>query len=274
LIFCSLESDALRKGPPSIDTEALNKLVGSAPKVFETLQEMSGDPSMLQSTVDEARREIKNIVKPIPEGLQTLKYKVLSRKSRFEIREYDSYSICTTEESMEAGRSFNVLADYIFGNANESGEKLSMTTPVITQMQEVGAGVDRMSFILSDGKTSADAPAPTDSRVKVTDVPVEVVAYMEFPGIATEKEAKLQSRLLEDYLQKEGVDFDKASLKVFQYNPPYTLPWLRTNAITFRITGSFFSDDTPVRDNEKGKGKDDDSEEGGYTSSPEAGDQE
>ena len=226
----------------------------------KSLREISGDPSMLQSTLDEARREIKNIVKPIPEGLETLKYKVLLRKPHFEIREYENYSICSTEESMEEGKPFTILADYIFGNANDRSEKLSMTTPVITQTPDIGVDIERLSFVLSDRKTSANAPGPTDSRVKIMDVPKEVVAYMEFPGIATMKENKLQSDLLREYLKDESIDFELSSMKVFQYNPPYTLPWLRTNAVLFRVTGSFL-EDTKV-----------DNDENGYFTSPEAGD--
>lgn len=260
ITFPFLSVEAIRRGPPQIDTEAISKVFFAAPKLIESLREISSDPSMLQSTVDEARREIKNIVKPIPEGLETLKYKVLVRKPRFEIREYEEYSICSTEESMEAGKSFTILADYIFGNANNRSEKLSMTTPVITQTQGIGVDRERMSFVLSDKKTSANAPEPTDLRVKITDVPMEVVAYMEFPGIATKKEINLQSELFSKYLQDEGIEVERVSMKIFQYNPPYTLPWLRTNAILFRVTGSFL-EDTKV-----------DSDEFGYFTSPEAGD--
>ena len=122
-----------------------------------------------------------------------------------------------------------------------------------------------MSFVLSDGETSETAPFPKDSsRIALSDEPGQTLAYMEFPGIATDSEVQLQSSLLVNSLNADGIEFDPRSMKVFQYNPPYTLPWLRTNAVTYRILQDYESE-VDDDDNETAKKR-------GYYSSPEAGD--
>ena len=75
--------------------------------------------------------ELKNVVKSVPVGLQTPSYTTLAKNDEYEIRKYDQYSVCTTtdEENGGQGNSFNVLADYIFGEGNVDNMEMSMTTP-------------------------------------------------------------------------------------------------------------------------------------------------
>ena len=49
-----------------------------------------------------------------PEGLETPKYEVLAEKGAWEVREYQEFSVCSTEMQNGPG-AFNTLAGYIFG---------------------------------------------------------------------------------------------------------------------------------------------------------------
>ncbi|KAG6385568.1 hypothetical protein SASPL_154404 [Salvia splendens] len=106
-----------------------------------------------------------------------------------------------------ASRSFNVLAEYLFGkNTKEKsmemttpvftrqvrseaeGEKMDMTTPVITR---------RMSFVMPS-KYGSDLPLPKDSSVSIKEVPKRIVAVVAFSGFVTDDEvARRESRLWE-----------------------------------------------------------------------------
>jgi SOUL heme-binding protein len=92
-----------------------------------------------------------------------------------------------------------------------------------------------MEFVLPSGVNSATAPVPKSEKITIKDVPAEVLAVREFPGFATDGEVSRQRAMLEDALLADGVIYDNLSFKVFQYNPPYTLPWLRRNEVTLSI---------------------------------------
>lgn len=235
---------ALFSSGPKVAQQVLEEAGGpagiakQAQEAVEKITEISQDPSALQYTIDEVRREVKNIVKSTPEGLEAPDYQILKKTDNYEIREYAPYSLVSTsiesneemaEETMANGNGFNKLAKYILEGENAEEEKMSMTTPVITNR-------DTMSFVMPSGFTAENAPAPTDADLQVQDVPKQIVAVREFTGLVTEKESAKQRAALEDSLLADGLEFDNLSFKTLQYNPPYTLPWIRRNEVTLIVT--------------------------------------
>jgi hypothetical protein len=101
-----------------------------------------------------------------------------------------------------------------------------------------------MSFILSQGLTADTAPIPRNMSVSLRDIPSEILAYKEFSGIATEAEIERQRSFLQDALRMDNIMYNQDTLKVYQYNPPQTLPWLRTNAVSFQLVD--YSDPTII----------------------------
>ena len=178
-----------------IGPKAINDIIKTAPEkvdeLITTARDLSSDPSMMQSTVDEFRKEVRNIFLSTPEGLQTPVYTVEKVTDSYEIRKYATYSVVSTQlkssdetsvrdadhemlDPINSGNGFNTLATYLFGK-NIRKEKMSMTTPVIIE-----SGV--MEFVLPDGLTTQTAPTPETEDVVIRDVPVETVAVREFPG--------------------------------------------------------------------------------------------
>ena len=232
------------KGP----TELSNDLIKRGQDVITTVRDISQDPSMLQSTIDDIRRELKNVVKSTPIGIDEPSYTVEKVvEDSYEIRRYDGYAICSisAEESsgsqsvetpildiVSSSRSFNTLASYIFGE-NADDRKLTMTTPVILESAD-GNGV--MSFVLPRGVTAESAPLPNSEKIALRDIsPGNLVAVRTFTGIATEGEVNRQKAKLEEALKGDDVEYDASSFKVLQYNPPYTVPWVRRNEVSFSL---------------------------------------
>merc|ERR1712146_278009 len=130
---------------------------------------------------------------------------------------------------------FNNLAGYILEGKNSEEEKMSMTTPVIMDR-------DTMSFVIPSGRSADEAPCPSNTDITVTDVPKQIVAVREFTGLVTEKESAKQRAALEDALVRDNFDFDNLSFKTLQYNPPYTLPWVRRNEVLLVVTSPVAKD--------------------------------
>lgn len=269
----------VEKGPTAVSEDLLKR----GKEVVSTVREISQDPSMLQSTVDELRREVKNIVKSTPIGIDEPAYTVELTTDSYEIRRYSPYSVCSTAidsevsdtnmDLLSTGRSFNTLASYIFGENSKkeetavdssdqdtvitkisNGEKLTMTTPVI-----IGSGA--MSFVLPKYVNVESAPVPNSDKVFLRDMPSELIAVRTFTGIATEGEVNRQKALLEDSLLIDNIVYDNLSFRVYQYNPPYTVPWVRRNEVAFSVSMPLIpKDDFESEDASK------------FMSAPEAGD--
>lgn len=244
----------LREGP-SLVQDAIahpDEIVAQGKGIVKTIQDISRDPNALQATIEELRKEVKNIVKSTPEGLDTPSYSVEMKTDSYEIRRYAGYSVCSTStaatssstsassngdkeyDPLASSANFNVLARYIFGD-NVEDKKMSMTTPVI-----MSGGA--MEFVLPQGYDAISAPVPKSSAITLRDVPADLVAVREFTGIATEAEIAKQRAMLEDALLGNGIIYDNLSFKVLQYNPPYTLPWLRRNEVSLSVTIPSMSD--------------------------------
>jgi hypothetical protein len=149
----------------------------------------------------------------------------------------------------EAGRNaaFRLLAGYIFGANRAKGEiamtapvevqsgsrKIAMTSPVETA--STGGGRYTMRFFLPAQLTLATAPEPTDSRVRLLEVPGQTLAVLRFTGSRGDERVAAQSGALLRALggsawQPAGEPF------AFFYDPPWTLPFLRRNEVAVAVT--------------------------------------
>jgi hypothetical protein len=251
------QTDILEKGQ-SIFTQV--REISQDPTLLQSTvedvrREMNNVPSYIQSTVGDVRREMKNVVKSNPEGLEQPSYVVVKTTEDYEIRMYAPYTVCSTEitslsnegetitlDPLVTSTSFNKLASYIFG-ANNKTEKISMTVPVIIDSKNI-------NFVLPKNIDASSAPLPNIDSITIKNVPSELIAVREFTGIATESETNQQRGKLEDFLISDGIVYDSESFKVLQYNPPYTLPWVRRNEVSFVVTMSEYIAHSLVNNNE------------------------
>ncbi len=81
---------------------------------------------------------------------ETAKYEVLEKEGKFEIREYEPYYTAAVLESDPVETyGFNQIFNYISGN-NVSNEKISMTTPVLNELEQ---GQFTTEFVLPSKST-------------------------------------------------------------------------------------------------------------------------
>jgi hypothetical protein len=234
---------------PKIGSRILNAISNQAKKNFEELQEDIKDPTRIPQKLSDLEKELtkeaKNIFLGTPEGYQGPSYTVVSQEEGYEIRDYQGYSVASTNmgkvgepysmnDISTTGTAFNALAAYLFG-ANEEGKAMEMTTPVTT------TSLGEMRFFIPDG--SEDIPVPLEDTsmyeagaVQIVHIPSARLAVRRFTGFVTEGEVARQKDALLSQLQLDGVEIDVPHGAVvphviFQYNPPYTIPMVRRNEI-------------------------------------------
>ncbi|XP_057960956.1 heme-binding-like protein At3g10130, chloroplastic isoform X2 [Malania oleifera] len=203
-------------------------------------------------------RNLEEALMSVPD-LETVKFKVLSRKDQYEIREVEPYFIAETMMPGKKGfdfngasQSFNVLAEYLFGKntvkekmemttpvftrkTRADGEKMEMTTPVMTKRVK---DLDKwqMSFVMPS-KYGANLPLPKDPSVRIKEVPSKIMAVVAFSGFVTDEDVEHWESRLRDALNSDGMFRVKegTSVEVAQYNPPFTLPFTRRNEIALEV---------------------------------------
>lgn len=231
----------ITKGIPRVVEETPNivrgvtRLVRSLPQKGKAaigyIRDISEDPSMLQFNLDILKEEIRNTVKSTPQAAYTPYFEVVKTTDNYQIRSYLPYFVCSTAlrsgegnemaDSFALGSSFTLLANYVLGEG-----QFYFTTPII-------CSTEAMEFVLPEDVGISNPP--TSDAIRIKEVPSEVVAVREFPGFATDGEVSRQRAMLEDALLADGIGYDNLSFRVFIYNPPQTIPWLRRNEVVIKI---------------------------------------
>ena len=187
-------------------------------------------------------------------------YKILQKNDNKEIRSYSSHIVAraTINGSFKDAQreGFKILAGYIFGK-NQSKQKIAMTSPVTQEPQQSSEKIamtapvviepDNMSsissptswiitFSMPSSYTLASLPTPNDKRVSLERIPERMVAAYKFSGFWGESKNKRYGNALTLWLE-ENTKYKAKSKPMFAgYNPPWTLPFLRSNEILVEIS--------------------------------------
>lgn len=241
---------------PKIGSQILDAISTQAKKQVELFQQDLADPTRIPQRISKQTsdfaQEARNVFLETPEGLVTPEYNVIGKGEGFEIREYEGYNAASTTMSKigepfsvnditSSGSAFNALAAYIFG-ANEEEKTLEMTTPVIT------TSCGEMRFYVQSTEKDETLPTPVSlnnefnekGSVKIVKVAPTRLAVARFTGFVTDGEISRQKDTLLARLANDGVEIDVphgsvVPHKIFQYNPPYTIPIVRRNEIAVPV---------------------------------------
>jgi hypothetical protein len=166
-----------------------------------------------------------------------------------EIRQYDprqaiEATVDGPNRDRAASEAFGLLFRYITG-ANQGEQKIAMTVPVRTDAERIamttpvqttaGNGQVSMRFFLPEAVAKAGPPAPLDPRLHVVHVPAETIAAVRYSGVATQATRDHYAAVLLGVLTKSPW---KPAGEIFQlnYDPPFTIPFLRRNEIAVTVT--------------------------------------
>ena len=166
-------------------------------------------------------------------GVASPEYRVVESDGPFEIRDYPAMTVVGTpmaDADMTNSSSFMRLFRYISGS-NETEQKISMTTPVMTSQEN---GRFQMSFIVPEKVAADGAPRPTAGDVELETLPGGRFAAFRFSGRWTQTKFKEATAKLEQWL--EGRELKSAGHPIIaNYDPPFTPPRLRRNEVWIRL---------------------------------------
>ena len=151
---------------------------------------------------------------------------------QIEIRRYAPRVMAVTTMQGNDDDGFRVLAGYIFGG-NATEQKIAMTAPV----QQSMAGKAEMAFMMPAEYALEDLPTPDDERVAFEESPAYTAAVIRFSGWASADKADEHWQRLRQFLIAEQIDIT-GEPTLNQYNPPWTLPFLRRNEIIVPVSVS------------------------------------
>jgi hypothetical protein len=160
-------------------------------------------------------------------------------EEQIEIREYAPRVMAVTEMAERENDGFRVLAGYIFGgNARE--QEIAMTAPV----QQTMSGPAEMAFMMPAEYAFDELPEPNDARVAFRQAPAYTAAVIRFSGWANAEKADANWQKLRGFLIREGIEI-VGEPTLNQYNPPWTLGFLRRNEIIVPVkSGAPIASDT------------------------------
>ena len=180
------------------------------------------------------------------------KYVMLERISgAIEIREYQprvaaETTIDTAKSENARSDAFRLVAGYIFG-ANKTDDKIAMTSPVeissastkiaMTAPVEVNKSDSAlvMRFFMPSKYAISQLPEPTYYRVKLIEILKTTVAVLQFSGSTGDDAVANRTTELTKALGSTNWKIAGPATAYF-YNPPWTLPFLRTNEVVIPVT--------------------------------------
>ena len=172
------------------------------------------------------------------------------RDAAFEVRRYPALTVAEVtvggDQKQAVNAGFRILAGYIFGG-NSRGESIAMTAPV-TQIPSGG----RITAGPATGTRTADRwivrftmprqyrldtlPRPKDSRVQMRLVPPVRVAVLRFSGLAQKDEVQARTSELMTWIAAHQLQAT-GPVALAQYDPPWTLWFLRRNEVMIPVAG-------------------------------------
>ena len=173
------------------------------------------------------------VVSMTTSDIETPKYKVLKKYPRFELRQYESMMLATTNLGIasydeKASEGFRTIASYIFGK-NKSNEKIAMTAPVIYHADSIST----LSFVVPRSKTEESMPVPIDSNLTFVVQAPKLLAVLDFGGFINNEKLAARMAELKKAVLKEGFQI-KGQGYYFGYNPPWQLIG-RKNEVAFEL---------------------------------------
>ena len=178
------------------------------------------------------------------------KFTPVLREGDFELRDYPALVVAevtvTGDQKEAASKGFRLLAGYIFGGNKRrqsiamtapvaqqaASQKIAMTAPVAQTQTTAGAWVVR--FTMPSAYTLQTLPVPDDASVNLRNIAPARFAVLRFSGLAQPADVEARSNELLGLVKSHRLRVIGA-VTLAQYNPPWTLWFLRRNEVMVEV---------------------------------------
>lgn len=176
-------------------------------------------------------------------------FEVVKRYPQFEVRKYASYlvaEVVVPGPAEKAGNAaFEYLGGYIFGK-NKGSRKIAMTAPVSQTTapikiemtapvaQTATEGGYLVQFAMPREFTMDTLPEPTNSKVKLREMPAQTYAVLQYSGGWSQSLYEEKLALLRSLANQANLKLDGEPI-FSRYNAPFSLPFLRRNEIWIKL---------------------------------------
>jgi hypothetical protein len=183
-------------------------------------------------------------------AVETPPYKAALRDGDFELRDYPALVVAEVtvdgDQKEASSKGFKLLAAYIFG-ANKKRQSIAMTAPVAQQavsekiamtapveQTQSTSGTWVVRFTMPSRWSLQTLPVPDDSRVTLRQTKPARFAVLQFSGVADADSVRGKTTELLSLVK--GHDRQAVGqVALAQYNPPWTLWFMRRNEVMVEI---------------------------------------
>lgn len=160
----------------------------------------------------------------------TLNYKVFFKDGDFELRKYADFFIVEYESKDDPNieKGFSSLFRYISSD-NEKDEKISMTTPVLTNKHE---GFKKIAFVALD-KNRDSIPNPNNPNINIEKVDSSLFATVKYGGYSNKDKESLMKDKLKTWIKSQNCQVN-SDFMYATYNAPFK-PFNRRNEIWVKV---------------------------------------
>ncbi len=178
------------------------------------------------------------------------KYDVETEYDGWQVRSYPAHLVAEVDVNgpfdEAVNRGFRSLAAFIFGD-NRGGQKVAMTTPVVQEpvsekiamtapvVQESDGQQHVVAFVMPEEFTKETLPQPTDTAVRIREVPPSLAAVRQFGGRSSEKKFAEQLSGLLGRLQEHPELAIIGSPRYARFDPPWKPGFLRRNEVLVTV---------------------------------------
>lgn len=159
-------------------------------------------------------------------------YELIKKQNPFELRRYQAFTMIeASDRDLESYQGFRLAFDFIQGE-NQSRQKISMTAPVVNQMND--DGIQTTAFVMPPKMAHEDVPNPSNQNLKKVFVPERICAVYRFSSNPKMTAIRKYEEELRQWIDDQGY-LRVGNLQLARYNPPFIPGFLKRNELWFEV---------------------------------------